>query len=212
MSFKPLLLAGILLLTSACMKQKPESLPDRLVWNPEVAIPLGIDSFGLNAESGFDTTLFDLDELSGLPEWVSEQELVMEGRMEFNLAALDENLENMEQILFRVSIYNGFPNKMRAQAYFVDASSNPIDSVFKDGPVPVAAGIPIGNGETINPTVEREDAIFSKERFDPLYEATAIILRSVFYDIEVDTTLVEFYRDYRIQMEIGAMLELSFEF
>ncbi len=45
---------------SSCMKDKPEALPENLVWNPELALPLGTDRFGLNEESGFDTTLFEI--------------------------------------------------------------------------------------------------------------------------------------------------------
>ncbi len=208
----PLGLGLILVLMASCMKDKPESIPKNLVWNPELAIPLGIDRFGMNAESGFDTTLFELDTLTNLPKWVDEVEVVMLGRVEFDLANLEESIENINQVLFRVSLYNGFPNELWAQAYFLDAFSNPIDSMFAEGAIHVPAGRPIGNGSTIDPKVVRKDAIFENERLALLQDATEILLRASFPEPSPDTALIPFYPDYFIDMEIGIMADLSLQF
>ena len=39
-----------LVVFSACMKDKPETFPENLVWNPELAFPLGMDSLGMNGK------------------------------------------------------------------------------------------------------------------------------------------------------------------
>ena len=205
-------LAGLLFLSVSCMKDKPDSLPQHLVWDSEVAVPLGSDSFGLNAESGFDTTLFELDTITNLPKWVSELEVVLEGRIDFDLSSLNEDVDDVNSILFRVTIFNGFPNDVLAQVYFLDAAANCIDSMFIEGAVPVPPGTVQGIGETIEPAVVRQDAIFESDRIGPLEDASVILLRATIPNPEVDTSLIPYYPYYEINAEIGAMLDLTIEF
>ena len=61
------ILSVMLLIAASCLKDMPETLPDILEWDPEVAFPLGEESYGLNSVSGFDTTLLDLDTITGFP-------------------------------------------------------------------------------------------------------------------------------------------------
>ncbi len=199
-------------LMSACMKDKPEALPENLVWNPELALPLGSDRLGLNTESGFDTSLFKLDTITDLPKWVENSVTVLERKIDFDLSLVNEHIDSIHQILFRIGIMNGFPNEVLAQGYFMDASNNPIDSIFSGGALPVPAGIPVGNGETIHPTLVRKDALFVAERIAPLEYATAILLRAVIAHPLVDTLLVPFYPNYSIEMEIGMMTDFTIEF
>ena len=151
-------------LTASCLKDMPESIPENLEWNPELAIPLGEENYGLNLESGFDTLLFELDSLTGLPEWIEMQVIILEGRMDFDLSTLSENLDHVNRILMRVNIYNGFPNDLLAQAYFVNDNAQIVDSMFNSGSMPVPPGTVIGDGETIDPAYRRKDALFDTQR------------------------------------------------
>jgi hypothetical protein len=205
-------LTGILLLMVSCLKDMPESVPGNLVWNPDVAIPLGTDQFGLDAASGFDTTLFELDTITNLPKWVEKLELVMEGRVEFDLSSLIADIENLNSMLFRVNIYNGFPNEVLAQTYFLDSSSNPIDSMFANGAITVPAGTVQGNGETIDPRVVRHDAVFENDRIGPLEDASVILFRATILNPAVDSSLIPYYPLYHIDVNIGTMLDLTMEF
>lgn len=205
-------LAGLLFLSVSCMKDKPESLPQHLVWDPEVAFPIGSDSFGLNAESGFDTTLFDLDTITQLPKWVSMVEIVLEGSVDFDLSSLNANVDELNSILFRASVFNGFPNDVLAQVYFLDSGSNFIDSMFTEGAIPVPPGKVLGNGETIDPAVARQDAVFESDRIESLEDVSVILLRAIILNPEIDTLLIPYYPYYEINTEIGAMLDLTIEF
>jgi hypothetical protein len=204
-------LAGTMLVIASCLKDKPDSLPGTLVWNPEMAFPLGTDSLGLNAESGFDTTLFELDTITNLPLWVDEVELEMKGTIEFDLSSLHEYLDEMNRILFRVNIANGFPNQVMAQAYFLDADSNRIDSMFADGPVSVPAGKIRGSGETIESSRVRKDAVFEHDRIEPLQEVSRILFQAILENTGIDTALIPYYPFYHIDVEMGAMLELTMQ-
>jgi hypothetical protein len=197
---------------SSCLKDLPESLPKEVDWNPELAFPLGQDRFGLNPESGFDTALFQLDTLTGLPQWVNEVEIVLEGSIEFDLSSLNESLDDLQAILFRVNVYNGFPNEAHAQAYFMDAASGFIDSMFREGAIAVPPGRLLGNGESMDPSAARRDARFDGDRLEALQDATGILLRATLKNPEIDTSLIPWYPDYYIEVDIGAMLDLSLSF
>jgi len=195
---------------TSCLKNKPESFPENLEWNPSLAFPVGTDRYGLNAESGFDTTLFELDTITELPKWVGLIEVVMQGRIDFDLSAYESNLDNTNRILFRVGLFNGFPNEVSAQAYFIDADERLIDSMFSEGAIPLQAGTP--TGDTIEPRKFIKDAVFTKERLNNLLDATEIILRAVIRNPEIDTILIPYYPYYYLDMEIGMMTDLSLEF
>jgi hypothetical protein len=205
-------LAGMACILVSCLRDAPEEFPQELEWNPELAFPLVSDTFGMNAESGFDTTLLQLDTITGLPRWVAEQTLVFEGSIEFDLSAMVSRIEYLNRILFRLHILNGFPNEALAQAYFRDASGGMIDSMFSSGPVLVPPGKVKGNGETVTPSEIIRDATFGRDRIGPLQYATEIELRSTYVEPVVDTLLIPFYPLYHIDLEVGAMLDLTINF
>ena len=173
-----------------------------------MAIPLGVDSFGLNLESGFDTLLFELNPLTGFPEGVENQVIVMERRMEFNISTLSQDLEVVNRVLLRVNIYNGFPNDLLAQAYFMDGTMI-VDSMFSEGSMPVPAGSVIGSGEIIQPAHRRQDAIFDPQRLENLEGATHLLLQAILQNPKVDTSLIPYYPDYLSLVDMGAMLDVT---
>ena len=203
-----LILAGF----SSCMKDKPEDFPEKVIWDPELAFPIGMKNYGMNAESGFDTTLFELDTITELPKWVEEVEVVMYGSIFFDLSDLNSFIDSADWIMFRVGVYNGFPNEALTQAYFLDASSAILDSMFSEGPLPVPAGTPISGGEIIDPSYSRKDAMFSKERLSFLKNTTEVLGRVTLLINDFDTSLVPYYPNYEIDVEIGMMTNLTIEY
>lgn len=209
----PGILCILLLASGSCMKDRPDALPEHLIWNPELAFPLGVDTFGLNAESGFDTSLLALDTLTGLPEWFDKDTLYLEGTMNFNISSFINNQEHIHRVLLRVNIYNGFPHEVISQAYFVDGDMNYIDSVFHEGPVTTGPG-QVGKDGSVSPAHSRQDAMFDRERVLALGNATSVYFQAVFpvSKVEVDTTLIPYYRYFEYLVDMGAMVELITEF
>jgi len=201
----------LLLIAASCMKDRPEELPQNLVWNPELAFPLSKDTFGLNAESGFDTSLLELDTLTGLPEWFQEDTIYLEGFMDFGISSLLNNLENINSILLRVNIYNEFPHEVYSQAYFVDDAMNYIDSIFHEGPETTGPG-QVDKDGTTNPAHSRQDAVFDQERVLALGNATSVFFRAGFFISDVDTSLIPYYRYFEYIVDMGAMVDLITEF
>ncbi|MCK4750288.1 MAG: hypothetical protein KAT15_24700 [Bacteroidales bacterium] len=190
----------------------PEDFPEYLEWNPSLAFPLAEESFGLNLESGFDTALLQLDTITGLPEWVSRLEVVMEGSIDFDLSVFTSRYNDLRSILFRVNLYNGFPNELHAQVYFLDPGLNPVDSLFSEGPVVVPPGTVLGNGETIEPYHVIRDAVFNLARIEKLEDASSLLFRAILRSPDVDINLIPYYPGYSFNVEIGAMAGLTFDF
>ncbi len=206
-------IAGILaiFLSFSCLKDMPETMPEGLRWDPELAVPLGVDSFGLNLDSGVDSILLELDSLTGLPGWIEQQTVIMEGYMEFNLSTINQNLDQINRMLFRVNIYNGFPNEVLTQAYFIDDQDQILDSMFSEGYMPVPPGTVIGIGETIDPTHRRQDAVFDPQRLESLLDATRLNLQAILQNPKVDTALIPYYPGYYIHVNVGAMLDATID-
>ncbi len=201
-----------LLFASSCMKERPDELPEELVWNPELAFPLGEEHYGLNHVSGFDTTLFDPDTLSGLPRWLSESELHMEGILDFDLSSITDNLDGLNRILFRVNCYNQFPHTVLSQAYFQDASLNIIDSLFRNGPVETPPGQVSENGASSVTAYSRHDAIIEGEGIQELKEAVSILFLATILIEELDSSLIPLYPNFNFDINTGLMLDLSLEY
>jgi hypothetical protein len=202
----------VLFTITSCLKEMPETIPENLIWNPEVAFPLGEDSFGLNSISGFDTSLLELDTITGIPEWVEELEVVMERTLDLDLSSMQDNLERINRMLFRFRISNGFPNEVRVQAYFQDDGLNRIDSMFNEGPVLLSPGTVQDEGQTVNPTVIIKDAIVGQNRILLLQDVNTIFFQASILVGEVNLQLIPHYTSYHFDVEIGAMLDLRLEY
>lgn len=193
------------------MKDKPESLPENLEWNPQLALPLGIEGFGMNTESGFDTLLLQEDSISGLPLWTGQQSVTMEGVFDFDLSTISDNLDKLNRILFRLNCSNQFPHTMFSQAYFLDAGGIYIDSMFRDGPVETPAAAVSEQGTSIDPGTAQHDALVEGDRIPVLAGASTILLRSAFRVENVDSSLIQSYPSFQFYVDTGLMLDLSFE-
>jgi len=207
-----LVMVLLILPETSCMKDAPESLPDKLIWNPALAFPVGEESYGLNDVSGFDTTLLDLDTITGLPEWVDQLIVEMKRNLDFDLSSIQNNLDQIHWALFRVSFENEFPDVIFAQGYFKDEGENVIDSMFSEGPVAVPAANVAESGEVLQTGQAIQDAYFDHDRIAGLNDATHIALRAFFIVTDPDSALIPHYPDFAFNVHIGVMLDLTVEF
>ena len=200
-----------LLFLTGCMKDNPEALPENLEWNPQLAFPLGEEAFGMNGQSGFDASFLELDTISGLPIWTSHHEVVMEGRIDFDLSSISDNLDKLNRVLFRVNNSNQFPHTMYSQGYFRDQGGTILDSMFRDGPVETPAAEITNQGSIIVTGKAQHDALIEGDRLTGLFNAQSILYRSSFVVASPDTSLIPAYPSYQFLVDSGLMLDLSFE-
>jgi len=206
------LVTGILLVPVSCLKEMPRSekdLPQSLQWNPDLAFPLGNDSLGLNEGSGFNDALWELN-ADSIPVWIDQGTVEMSRSIPFDLASLSQDIDHVNGVLFRLNLYNGFPHEVITQAYFVDLEQNRIDSMFGEGPETVNPGGIVGIGETVDPSYLRRDVTFSKDRIELLGQATEILVNAWItgYADDIDTALIDFYRSYQFDVDVGIMVSI----
>jgi hypothetical protein len=207
------LLASILLAAAqSCLKDRPEILPENLVWNPELAFPLGDQEFGMNSSSGFDTILYEPDTLSGFPVWIYETEVVLEGNLDFDLGTISDNMDQVSRVLFRINIYNQFPHTVLSQAYFRDEADRLIDSIFLKGPAKTPPGTLDRDGSSLQEGYSRHDALIEEDRLSPLADAQSILFRSTLNLEDLDTLMISFYPDLNMDLQTGILLDLSLDY
>lgn len=205
----------ILLAAVSCMKDAPDSLPDRVEWNPELAFPLGENRYDLFDVTGFDSSMIDLDTVTGLPQWVDTVvpfEVVMEGELEMDLTAILENIDQINGILFRANFENSYPDEIYTQGYFRDPGGLDLDSMFTEGPVPVPPALVRQNGELVRTGKTQQDAYFNKDRIIALEEADRLYLKAFFLVTDPDSALIPYYPEFWFDAQLGAMFDLSIEF
>ncbi len=213
LNFLAVVIALSLLITAvSCLKDAPDSLPENVEWNPLLAFPMGEDSYDLFDVTGFDSSMIDLDTVTGLPEWIERAEVVMEGELDIDLAAILENLDEINGILFRVNFNNSFPDRIYTQGYFRDDGEIDLDSMFTEGAVPVPPAVVKQDGEVVSTGRAQKDAYFDKERILALQEASTLYLKAYFPVTDPDSALIPHYPDFWFKVQLGAMFDLSIAF
>lgn len=209
----------VLMMAVSCLKDTPESLPEKVEWDPQLAFPLGENSYDLFDVTGFDSSMIDLDTVTGFPQWLDEWvereepvDVVMEGNMDLDISAIMENLDEINGILFRVNFKNSFPDEIFAQGYFRADTGPDLDSMFSDGPVPVPAATILHTGEVVRTGKAQQDAYFDRDRIIALEEATHLYLKAFFIVSDPDSSLIPHYPEFWFNVQLGAMFDLSIEF
>jgi len=195
-------LASILILS--CSKEESEEESN---WNPEFSIAIGSTSLGMNADSGFDTLLLHLNALTGLPYWIEEIYVPMSYTMPFDMGQVTEFSDEIISLMFRLNTYNGFPNEAFAQVYFRDMNNHIVDSLFSTGALTMKSGTV--NGESINSTHTQTDIVFDQSKIDALTTVRNVLVKGEISNILLDTTLVEFYPNYTLDIQLGLQVELN---
>jgi hypothetical protein len=196
----------IILLLFSCLKEDTDEVSD---WNPNFSIAVGHSSLSMNEESGFDTELLLINPTTGLPYWTEEIDIPLSYTMPFDMGQLSDFSEEIVSFMFRINLYNGFPNVSRVQVYFIDITENIIDSLFSSGHLTMQPGTVIGNGETINPTHSQTDVIFDQSKIDELITVRSILVEGEISNVSLDTTLIDFYPNYSLGIQLGLQAELS---
>jgi len=201
----------LLLVTSgSCLRDMPETIPEHFTWDPELAFPLGSGQFGIDAAEGYKDEWLELDTITDIPNWI-DTVVTLEYRMDFDLSSLNESTDDINRVLMRINISNGFPNEILAQGYFTDSLHNQYDSLFSNGPLLLNPGNPSGDGETVTPSLTRPpDVVFDREGVARLEPATELLFRGTFTNLsDIDPGLYPHYPSYEMGLEVGVMLDLT---
>ena len=207
--FRWLIFVAVILLTFSCLKDAPSDFDNpESTWNPSFSFPIGYTSLQMNEESGFDMTLLnDLDN-SGFPDWVDEIDIPMSYTMPFDMQEIDNSSEEIVSIMFRINTYNGFPTNAVGQVYFLDYFGGIVDLMF-DGPLEMDAGKLTGDGQTVTPAHNQIDVVFDQDKIDDLADVRQILIEGAILNVSLDSTLIDDYPNYSLELQLGVQVELN---
>lgn len=122
------------------------------------------------------------------------------------LLDLNENPSELDYLLFRLNINNGFPLEATAQIYFANSSYQVLDSLITDDNY-ILAGAQVGPApayKVTEPTRKITDIMIDNERIKNITDA-----RYMFFRTALSTTnqgLIKIYDDYNLEMKLGTIV------
>lgn len=211
--FRWLIYISIILLASSCLQDAPEDFDNpESTWNPDFSFPVGYTSLQMNEESGFDTLLLWINSATGYPFWVDEIDIPMNYTMPFDMQQLDNISDQIIRVMFRLNIHNGFPAIAKGQVYFLDFNQQVVDSMFVDGPLDLESGTLENDGQTVNPSYEQKDIVFNQNKIDDLASVRYIFIKGAIQNLSLDSTLIDNYPNYKLDVQLGVQTELNISF
>lgn len=118
----------------------------------------------------------------------------------------NENIENIDHLLFRINATNGFPVNASVQIYFADKYYNVLDSLITDPDQMIIPGAPVSGPPDYRVSAsvyKMTDANLTSDRIQNILDAKKMILRA-----GISTTneqLVKIYSDYALQIQVGTI-------
>jgi hypothetical protein len=134
---------------------------------------------------------------------------IIQDTIEFDF---DENVEEVDHLLFRINATNGFPIDASVQIYFADKYYNVIDSLITDPDQSIISGAPVNGPPDYRvsaPAHKMTDINLTSERIQNILDAENMILRA-----GISTTneqLVKIYSDYALQIQVGTIAAIKLE-
>lgn len=143
----------------------------------------------------------------------TELELPLEGRIQnFNVRdtfpyEFSENIEEIDSILVRSNITNGFPLDAWMQVYFTDANYRVLDSLFPsiDERIMLSGDLNSkGRVEKANQKIT--DIVFSQSRVGNITNAKHVLLAARLKTTNNGNETVKIFDEYQISLNIGMMV------
>ncbi len=123
---------------------------------------------------------------------------------------ISQNIDEIESVLFRLNITNGFPVDLDAQLYFTDENFIIIDSLVNETVALIPSGITNQQGRVITPTNKITDIVITKEKVPNIFKAQYIIIRADANTTNSPSTPpfnVRFYDDYKLELKLGMQVQ-----
>jgi len=144
-----------------------------------------------------DTSKFSLDVRVELPLIGTAKGFVIQDTFDLKF---DENVDNIEWILFKMQTINGFPIDVKIQVYFTDSLYNLIDSLIQPFQQLVESA-----------TVKQIEIKITKTRLQNFDKVEYALVRANLETYNSGNTTVKLYADQDIHILIGAQVQLKFD-
>jgi len=120
------------------------------------------------------------------------------------------SLNNVQSLLLRSNITNGFPIDLGIQIYFTDANLNKIDSLVTGNRIIAPSAIVnSGSGMVTSPTNKITDLTFNQARINKLTNVSKLLVVASASTYNGGMTSVKFYSTYHLDVKLGAQAQLK---
>lgn len=143
-----------------------------------------------------------------LPLHGSVSNLVIQDTLDFNFL---QDINMIEEAMFRLDIENGFPIEADVQLYFVDANLNILDSLIIGSTAIIGSGVLGSNGKVSQATKKVTDVFLDANRLDNIRQVEKVIIRGDMSTAQQGSVPVKIYSDYTLNVRVGAQTKLALD-
>ncbi len=146
-----------------------------------------------------------------LPMYGQADRLVLEeDTLQVEFDEMLSDLDDLEKLVIKLRITNGFPVGGETQVYFLDASNQVVDSLFDNGQFVLNYG-EIGLDGRVIPTENDVMAVeINREKMDKLKVVNKMTISAVLTTTDTPIPVI-FYQDYGIRVEMAAIFSYSLD-
>lgn len=124
----------------------------------------------------------------------------------------NENPNEIDYLLFRMNLTNGFPIRAAVQAYFTDQNYQIIDSLIDLDDNRLLLGAPTNGApeyRVTEPTNKITDILIDNKRIDNIVKAKYLLFQTKLSTTQQE--LIKIYDDYNVAIKIGTIAGLNIE-
>ncbi len=161
-----------------------------------------------------DTSRFTVDMNLYLPLHGRAFDFIFQDTLDFKFDGITE----LDNVLLRTYINNGFPIDVNVQAYFVDHDSTTNITTYLDSLVVPSqifmksASVDLSSGRVTTPTSKTTDVVADRNKLARIGKANKILIRATGATINNGTPNVKIYSDYILEVKIGVQTQLNTSF
>lgn len=154
-----------------------------------------------------DSSKVDVEIEMELPLHGAVSNLVIQDTLDFNF---EQDINLIEEAMFRLDIENGFPIDAKVQLYFTDVNHNILDSLVVGNTAIINSGVlSSSSGKVSQPSKKVTDVFMDAARIDNIRQVEKVIIRGDMSTAQQGSTPVKIYSDYYLNVRVGAQTKLN---
>jgi hypothetical protein len=156
-----------------------------------------------------DSSVFKADIRFELPLKGYASGFVVQDTIDFSIGDINE----LESVIFRLNVSNGFPINAYTQVYFTDENYNVLDSLIQNFQNRIIESADLASdGRTTIPTKRMTDESFAGSRMQHLFDAKKVIIHGELTTKDAPLTMIDLYDDYKLDFKLGVRSKLRIDF
>ncbi len=160
-----------------------------------------------------DTSRFTVDAELELPLEGYAYGFTFSDTIPFTFSETIENIENIESLMIRINVDNGFPVELLSQVIFLDSNNVTLFDLMDAPENVIESALIDANGRVNQNTLKITDININETKIEQISEARYIVVNAVSQSLDGNNgTVVEFYDDYKLNVKIGMQVQGKLNF